>query len=95
MSFVHLVINEAVENLSNSVKEKDSTFVKTEFLKSIEKPADTLEEIKRAIIWHIIPPKAIASINPPISRIYPVSPFGMPKFTISDIRLGRKRLAIA
>ena len=46
ISFVVRVINEAVENLLNSVLEKLSTFSKTAFLKSLATPAPTREDKK-------------------------------------------------
>jgi hypothetical protein len=82
---VQRVIREAVENLSNSDKEKDWTLVKTASLKSAANFAETFAEVYRAIIWHIIPTNATASIIPPVLSINTVSPVGIPVLTISDM----------
>jgi len=65
ISFVVRVINEAVENLLNSVFEKLSTFLKTAFLKSLATPAPTRDDRNAELIAAIEPIKAIPNIIKP------------------------------
>ncbi len=69
-SFVERVINEAVENLSNSVLEKDSTFSKTALRTSRANPADVREAIHPTTIAQITETSETSSMIAPVRRIY-------------------------
>jgi hypothetical protein len=90
MSLVVLVMSEAVPNLSNSRREKDSTREKTSSRRSRPKPVEVLEERYPAPMAQTIPTKATRSIRPPVRRMYLVSPAGIPTSTMLAMSVGRE-----
>ena len=72
ISFVLLVIRDAVENLLNSSLVNPMTFRYTSFLKSWATVAATRAEKKVTSTEAIIPSSASRSILPPVRAIYPI-----------------------
>ena len=68
-SLVERVISEAVENLSNSVLEKPSTFWNTAWRMSRATPAAVRAARKPTAIVHAPPSSEINSIMPPIRKM--------------------------
>ena len=69
ISFVVLVISDAVENLLNSSFEKLSTFSKTSRRNNLETPAPTLLAKNPQATAHTVPANAIANIFNPDHKI--------------------------
>ena len=88
MSLVVRVMSDAVPSLSNSRREKRSTREKTFSRRSRPKPVEVLEDRYPAPMAQAIPMKATRSIRPPVSRIYRVSPAGIPTSTIFAMSVG-------
>lgn len=88
MSLVVRVMSDAVPSLSNSRREKRSTREKTFSRRSRPKPVEVLEDRYPAPMAQAIPMKATRSIRPPVSRIYRVSPAGIPTSTMFAMSVG-------
>ena len=69
ISFVERVISEAVENLSNSVLEKLSTFWKTLRRRSRANPAAVRAARKPTVIVQAPESRVTSSISPPMLRM--------------------------